>query len=89
MTPLRPERQECLTEEDEEFCFHRLGELLFDDSAEPGNDSGSQGQSFKVAIASRHGWTVFAHGKSESQQYEERNVHLQLNAIAQSRLLQV
>ena len=76
--PLQPQRQECLTEEDEEYYFHRLGELLLAHVAKPDIEEDRFGSSSKLAVASRHGWTIYAHDKSEHQ-LSSRGRTLQLN----------
>ena len=64
---LVPELKACLTTESKDYCFHRLGELLFADQSKAENEDDGAGQAFKLAVASRHGWTVYAHSTSKAK----------------------
>lgn len=58
---MRAKREECLSEENEEYCFHRLGEIRLQPSK--GTDESGLDNDLhfhELAIASRHGWTVLA-----------------------------
>lgn len=59
------EHLECPTEESDEYCFHRLGELRCQASSSSSLDAHDrQGQDLALAVASKHGWTIFTHGAS-------------------------
>ena len=78
---LQPQRQECLTQEDEEYCFHRLGELLFAESDEPESKEECLGLRPGLAVASRHGWTVYTCGKSEHQLQAQGDSPLRMHQL--------
>lgn len=64
---LVPELKACLTTDSEDYCFHRLGELLFADQSKAENEDDEAGQAFRLAVASRHGWTIYAHSTSKAK----------------------